>query len=494
MNINKMKCKTAIIAGLLAFSQIVIAQPTDWQQKIEKRAVRFNDGFNYIGLQQIAGILGSNRTFYSNKTRKAILYVGDEKITVTAFNPFVILGARVLQMPAPTTYKKNDIHVPVKFFIPILKQVLGEEDQPIIIDENRNLPVNIEGVSVEDKANGTLIRIRTLAEFNIKDVSTRYSRRWLYVDILGGNIDPQSFISLNESNLIKTILPVQQTQMLQLSFQMRKEIPIADVKALKQEKEIWLSIPGSENVSNEVVERLKNDRAKWRIDKIIIDPGHGGRDPGTIGHSGTYEKDVVLGIGKRLRDLIEKNLFDVQALMTRENDEYISLEGRTQFANKNEGKLFISIHANWNRSKEVKGAATYFLGLAKTDEALEISQRENAVIKYDEGDRPGHLTDEQIILATMAQNSYNKESQDIAALIQDEIASNTSLRNRGVKQAGFYVMVGASMPNVLVETAFMSNKKEEKWLNTASFQQKIAKAIFESIQKFKKKYEWVATN
>ncbi len=469
------------------------AHPSDWERRLEHKARRMEGDFYYVGLQQIADILGIN-TYYSNKVRKAILYVADEKITVSAFNSFVIVGKRVVQMPIPAQYDRDDIQLPVKFFIPILRKVLAGSDEvesnPV---DNRTLPVNIEGVSVEDKANGTLIRIRTLAKFEESSMSTRYSRRWLYVDILGGSINPTSFVTLNQSKLIKKVVPVQMTEMLQLSFRVGKEINAEDVQFIEREGELWLSIPKSSGLSRDVVEKLKNDQEKWQIDKVVIDPGHGGRDPGTIGSSGTYEKDVVLAIAKRLKTALEKKL-NIEVLMTREDDEYISLKERTQYANKNQGKLFISLHANWNRNPKVNGAATYFLGLAKSDEAIEISQLENAAIKYDDGVEHGDLNEEQIILATMAQNSYNKESQNFAAMIQDELDSETKLRNRGVKQAGFYVMLGASMPNVLVETAFMSNKREERLLNTPGFQKEIAEAIFRSVKRFKEKYEMTAAN
>ena len=129
------------------------------------------------------------------------------------------------------------------------------------------------------------------------------------------------------------------------------------------------------------------------------------------------------------------------------------------------------------------------MGLARSEEAVEIAQRENEVIKYDDSDQESGLTEESIILATMAQNAYNKESQDFADMIQESLAKHTGVRNRGVRQAGFYVMVGASMPNVLVETAFLSNKKEERLLKSSSFQQKVAQGIYESVKEFKRKYE-----
>lgn len=457
-----------------------------WLRTLQNKAKKVDGDFYYVSVQDIAETFNIN-TYYSNKVHKAILYFGVQKITVSAFNPFILVDKYVIQLPISTTYYRGDIYVPIKFFTPVLQQLLsnGATDQFIT---RSSISSNILSVRVQDKANGTLFRIATEAGFRPKNISTRYSRKWLYIDVLGGRLDPKHIPQKLESTLVKEFIPIQQEEMVQLSFRLNKDISEKEIKTSYGKNEILVSIPGK--IDSDLIKRLKEDQEKWRIDRIVIDPGHGGKDPGTIGSRGTYEKDVVLGVAKKLKKLLEKNL-DVEVLMTRDDDTFLSLKERTQFANKNQGKLFISIHANWNRNSKVNGAATYFLGLAKSEESLEIAQRENSVIKYEDGNSHfDDITEEQIILATMAQNSYNKESQDFAAMIQEEIHKQTGLRNRGIKQAGFYVMIGASMPNVLVETGFMSNKKEEKLLKKSSFQGKIAQAIYKSIKSFKEKYEW----
>ena len=225
------------------------------------------------------------------------------------------------------------------------------------------------------------------------------------------------------------------------------------------------------------------------IDTIILDPGHGGRDPGAIGPRGTYEKNITLSIARHLKSIIEKKT-DMRVVMTRQNDHFISLKERTKLANREQGKLFISIHANSNRNRRVKGLTTYLLGAARTEEAIESARRENAVIRY-ESDSTSYadFNTENYILASMAQNSYQQESEEFAALMQDEISQRASVKNRGVRQAGYYVLIGASMPNVLIETGFISNREEEKRLKSYQYQKKVARGIFEGIIKFKTKYE-----
>ncbi|MFQ5768984.1 MAG: N-acetylmuramoyl-L-alanine amidase, partial [bacterium] len=398
------------------------AQSFDWERKINASARQLHDDFDFVGLQEVAEALNTH-TYYSNKVRKAILYLGEEKITVTAYNPFILVGQSVLQMPVDTQFIKGELFVPIKYFVPILKKVILNSDANYSNDHTFAdiiNDVNITGIQVIEKANGTLIRVHTLKKFNDSSLSTRYSRRWLYLDILHGRINEKSFTSNIDRGLVKKVVPVQQKQMVQLSFQLKKDISGKYLNVTQRENEIWISIPTKDKLNTDIIEQIQADKEKWRIDKIVIDPGHGGRDPGTIGRSGVYEKDVVLAIAKKLKRLLQRKL-KVQVFMTRENDTYISLKERTQLANKIQGKLFVSIHANWNRNSRVTGTSTYFLGLAKSEEALEIAQLENAVIKYenDQTEYAQYNNDESIILATMAQNDYIKESQDFAAIVQD---------------------------------------------------------------------------
>ncbi|MFQ5824297.1 MAG: N-acetylmuramoyl-L-alanine amidase [bacterium] len=478
---------------LLTFLPLLsYTQDSNWERKIKSHARKMGGDFYFVNIQEIAKTLNA-RTYYSNKVHKAILYLGEEKITVTAYNPFVLVGQNVVQMPINTKYSDGEIWVPVKFFLPILNNVIlaskgNYANGKGLYDFVRG--INITGAQVEEKANGTLIRVKTTKEFDKSNLSTRYSRKWLYLDILNGRIDEERFQSSFDKGLVSNIVPVQLDQMVQLSFQLKKDISGQQLEITQYPNEIWLSIPTSDNLSPKLLERLKAEREKWSFDKVVIDPGHGGRDPGAIGSSGVYEKDVVLRIAKKLKKMLEKKL-KLKVVMTRETDKFVPLKERTQLANKVNGKLFISIHANSNRNPRLRGATTYFLGPAKSEESLEVARRENAVIRYENSAVDyAHLSDENFILAHMAQNDYNKESQDLAAIVQKELKKRSRIEDRGVKQAGYYVLVGASMPNILIETAFISNKKEERLLKSSSFQQKVAEAIYESVKKFKEIYDW----
>ena len=248
-----------------------------------------------------------------------------------------------------------------------------------------------------------------------------------------------------------------------------------------------MSINLSSVIQNSPIDRttdLIKEKKKWQFDTIIIDPGHGGKDPGSVGNKGTKEKDIVLDVSKRLARKIQKNL-RVKTILTRDEDVFIRLQDRTKFANTNEGDLFISIHVNSNESKKPSGFETYLLKPGRNQEAINVALRENSVIEL-EGNEFEKLTDEQLIQATIAQSGFVQYSEKFAALVQEEIDKRVQSRNRGVKQAGFYVLMGASMPNVLIELGYISNPNEEKKLNSSSYRDMLATSIYYAILEYQK--------
>jgi N-acetylmuramoyl-L-alanine amidase len=223
-----------------------------------------------------------------------------------------------------------------------------------------------------------------------------------------------------------------------------------------------------------------------RVAVIVIDPGHGGVDPGAVGKMGLYEKDANLEIAQNLQKLISDSL-DVKVVMTREKDMYLSLKARTNIANRNSADLFLSIHCNASAKKaKMTGFETYFLSEAKTNEARAVAARENASLEFD-GVEPSDAV--SFILYDLAQSAYLEESNRFAEYIQECAEENLSIPSRGVKQAGFYVLRGAFMPSALVECAFVSDIEEEKLLKTKAFRKKLAQSIFKGVCSFIEDYE-----
>jgi N-acetylmuramoyl-L-alanine amidase len=214
---------------------------------------------------------------------------------------------------------------------------------------------------------------------------------------------------------------------------------------------------------------------------IVIDPGHGGLEPGAKGRFGTLEKNVVLEIGLKLRAVIERN-FPSRVVLTRDKDLNVSLENRAALANNNKADFFISIHANSSFRKDARGSETYFLSRDATDEeARKLAFLENNPAEFGEG-ITGESEDEiQMILWDMAQSAYLKQSSLLAESIQKELNLLLRTSNRGIKQAPFTVLAGVACPAVLVEVAFISNPREERSLTREGFQINVAQAIYRGL-------------
>ena len=226
---------------------------------------------------------------------------------------------------------------------------------------------------------------------------------------------------------------------------------------------------------------------------LVIDPGHGGKDPGAVGKT-AKEKTINLQVALKLGNLIEKNLPDVKVVYTRKTDKFVGLDQRANLANKEKADLFISIHANALQNKSFQGTETFTLGLARTKENLEVAKRENAAIlleddyqqKY-EGFDPSST--ESYIIFEFMQNKFMEQSISFASDIQKEF-KNTGLRiDRGVKQSGFLVLRKTSMPSVLVELGFLTNASEEKFLASNAGQNKLAQSIYNAFQRYKKEHD-----
>lgn len=227
---------------------------------------------------------------------------------------------------------------------------------------------------------------------------------------------------------------------------------------------------------------------KAGIKTVVIDPGHGGHDSGCLGAS-SNEKNVALAVSLKLGKLIEESFPEVKVLYTRKTDVFIELHRRAQIANQAKADLFICIHCNAG-PKTAYGSETFVMGLHKTNENLDVAKRENSVIlkednyekKYD-GFDPNSA--EANIIFSMFQNAFLEQSLYFASRVQHEFKNYAHRHDRGVKQAGFLVLYKTAMPSVLIETGFLTNADEEKYLNSAEGQEKIASSILNAFQSYK---------
>lgn len=220
-----------------------------------------------------------------------------------------------------------------------------------------------------------------------------------------------------------------------------------------------------------------------KVRRIVIDPGHGGSDTGAIGRDGSFEKDIVLDIGLRLRAAIQRDMKDVEVIMTRDSDRFVPLDERTAIANARQADLFVSIHLNSSPAPQASGIETYFLSLEASKDELEVATRENALTTRNAGEL-------QSLLQKIVTDTRINESREFAQHVQTSLVSGigrvspTASFNRGVKKAPFVVLLGANMPSVLAEVSFLSHPKDGEALRTTEFRQQIAESLFGGIKSY----------
>jgi N-acetylmuramoyl-L-alanine amidase len=473
------------------------------------------EGIVYVSISELAEALSINY-FENDATGKVELKSNYFLLKSSPRNPFIIVTPRssgvpkVYQLPTSTYLRSNETYIPLPFLLDPLEIIVERElkfEKPnrLIVGKKTTSPLedkkwmydipdlppttgyDITGLSITEKVNGTLIRIHSKSV--IPSYFSSFKDDELTIIFRKVNADVQKTSREGFSSLIQKIETRNVGADVELKFRVGSEYSTNEV----------MNVPGSNDIiitiHNKVFsksDQTKKNMDKWNFDIVVIDAGHGGKDPGAIGVDNVKEKDITLAIALKLGEIMKKEMPDVKLVYTRNNDTFLDLYKRGKIANENNGKLFISIHCNSTKKKpsDASGAEVYLLRPGRTQEAIEIAETENSVIKYEDNPQKYEkLTDENFILVSMAHSAYMKYSEKFAELLHKEFDVNLKLKSRGVKQAGFYVLVGASMPSVLIETGFISNKGDAKFLKSTAGQNQVAESIFSSIKTYRKYYE-----
>jgi N-acetylmuramoyl-L-alanine amidase len=455
----------------------------------------------------------------NDTTGKIECLLGINLVCFTDRSPFIVITERtttsssIYQMTSAVIRKNGDYFVQADVFVSLYERLTEHRlsidtlNNMLSVDTVQIYKYSIAGIQIEKKINGTLITI--LANSKLGDVESWLKPDgWLFVTIIGAKADTLAIDAIKPYGAVRKVLAFQSPTSLQLTFQVTQDVVQAETVNDGHSNNILISLR-TQSISEkedlrkkkQVAEKLRlnnkqqltNGRERWKLDVIVIDAGHGGKDPGCIGFAGTREKNITLDVALKLGHLIESNLKGVKVVYTRSTDRFVELYKRTQIANEAGGKLFISIHCNSmaHKPSSMNGFEIYLLRPNRTEEAVTIASRENAVIQLEEGYKEHYqdLTEEKFIIVTMAQSAYMKQSEQFAESASGSMAKRLGIRNSGVKQAGFVVLVGASMPNVLVELGYLSNRKEEQFLRSTNGQDRIADALFRGVKDYKKKYE-----
>ena len=459
-------------------------------------------GDYYVAADQFADILEID-TDKEEVLKKLRLYIEGRQVTLTSGNPFVKIDDGIYQMPLEVKMYRGEFYFPLRELMAIFNTHL-----PGAYKFNQNARrleiyfgdvINITGLTVENKTNGSLVKIQTTKYFG-ENLTWWKNDNNLYVNFYTGKLDTLQLTDDETRGLVLRNTAIQHSQIAQITFKLSAYAESIDITENESGGEVLISLTrkSSNNPQLLLLPRTRDDfdisemvareKESWEINTIVIDPGHGGKDPGTNSPDGLNEKDIALDIARNLGNLLRNSEIVEKVIFTRNSDIFIPLQKRSEIANTSGGKLFISIHVNSNKNRSLRGFETYILSPGKNQDALEVLevvQRENNVVHlYEDKDPNRVLTEEDKMVLSLTQSAFVKESERLAHYISEGIGRKVNWPDRGVKQAGFLVLWEVTMPSVLVEAGFLSNAGQRNDLRRSSVKHRIAEGIFEGIKKF----------
>ncbi|MBN2281351.1 MAG: N-acetylmuramoyl-L-alanine amidase [Candidatus Marinimicrobia bacterium] len=447
------------------------------------------------------------RIYNRKETGKFVFYFPANQVKITANSSFIMIGRQMVHMVAPAIQAGEEIFVPVHSFSKILKDNIysalqysyAADDSALVFAIPGHLQtsqtvtgssegVYLQSIDFEEKKNGTTIILQTNGNFGEDDFSSFFKdNNYFYFTIYKCRAEERRINDQNPTRSISSVKAYSNENSTQLVFHLTKNFNSADIFFNPGTRQIVISLflP----LNEEIKEKISSAKETWTIDTIVLDPGHGGMDPGTPSRwkNMMHEKDIVLDVVQRLGKLLEKET-DLNVVYTRKTDVAVPLWKRTQIANDAKGKLFISIHVDGVDSKQAHGFSSWLLRPGRSEDAIKVAEKENAVIQMETAEdkkRYENYDNVTAILANLVHSSNMMESEVFAEILSKNVTQKVPQKNRGVKQAGLYVLVGADMPKVLIELGFNSNYEEAKKLNDRRHRQLLAETIFNSIVEFK---------
>lgn len=459
----------------------------------------------FLSAYHLARIFKATK-YWNPGARKLVLRIGIHRYLFTMDTRVVLVDNEPVLLRVQVHYERGSVMIPLEF----ISEVLGPSSrEDIELDDERFVltigspDYNITDIAFEEGEEGTRV-VLTLTEELLYHVDSE-TPGLLRLKIYGGSLNPLKFTMPDEHGLFNRVRAEQTEHDAYLFFDVKRSAARFRVEfetdgegrgyarrlAIFLEKGELPEIPEVDYAGKRMLEILDEDtRQRWRepLQRIAIDPGHGGVDNGKIGSSGIMEKDINL----ELTLLLQERLLDalgVDVVMTRVEDELVPLERRAEIANAEGADLFVSIHCNGWFHPNAGGFETFFLSPARTEDEVRLAREENASTRFENpGLSPEQADDLDFILWDMVQNEFITESSELAELIQQELSEELDIRNRGVKQAGFKVLKGIQMPAVLIEVAFLSNPEEERLLQNPDFQRRVIRGIVEGIRRFQNRY------
>lgn len=457
-------------------------------------------GLAYISVQDFAKKFRVGY-YYSSANKKSELKFESAVIKFTAKNPYIIITgtsdkkSTAWQLALSTLFYRENIFVDISSF----QKYINKAQNKILVFDNL-APVDVKTETTPDistssldvklhyteKSNGSVLKIG----FNGSYTSFKHSIKTGIITIqcepLMADVVPYS--RKIGDGIIDSIATSTSKNAVAIKIYTGTAFDAYDL-IKNNNKSITVSF---RKKAAGIVPDNSGKKDKWKFDVVVIDAGHGGKDHGAIGVNKTVEKDINLSVALKLGNLINKKLPGIKVVYTRTTDNFVELHKRGKIANEASGKLFISIHCNSvpGKTRSANGTEVYLLRPGKTKDAIDIAERENSVISYEEEpEKYKSLTDENFILVSMAHASYMKYSEKFAELLDINFRNKLEINSRGIKQAGFYVLVGASMPGVLIETGYVTNERDAAYIKSQKGQNDLAEAILDAVKAFRDYYE-----
>lgn len=452
-------------------------------------------GVRFMRANDVARLFRATQ-FWNASTRKVVLGVGSTRFVLTVDTRVVVIDGEPIMMRSPVRYDSGFVLVPLEFILEIASHytprafLWDESDRTLHV---RGLAYNIEDISFASATNRTTVTIR-LAEPLLYHMDTG-TPGLVRLKLYGGRVDPREFTVRGRRGLVEGVRAEQSERDAFLFLDIdpdtrrlhidRRENPVGIVLTLEKGELPDIPEPGLEGRETvRIFDESSAERRTMDIEKVCLDPGHGGKDDGKIGVTGILEKNVNLELALAIKEALEREL-DLEVILTREDDQLLSLTRRTEIANEAGADVFVSIHCNSWFSERTGGFEAYFLAPARSESERTLARYENAA---GGSVASGPSGDIDFILWDLVQNEFINESSTLAEYIQKEMDDRLGIRSRGVKQANFTVLQGARMPAVLVETAFLSNPSEEQMLKDPGFHRRVADGMVAAIRKLQERY------
>jgi len=489
--------RRTVLLFWLAFASLAFAQD---ERKVELRYVdgrsdgeatflQFESEVSdwWVASSDLAEILQVGR-FWRLDVRKLVLKLGSGNVTFTVGARGVVAGDRTHMLRNEVRFHEGEPWIPLEFLTRVLPLL---SDQAVSWDaEAMRLTVgvtktNLVGLDVRRAESATELRIRMQDALAFLVDDSRPQE--LVVKIYGGVPEPSKMRLSSPNGLVNRVSTSERDGSAFVRIELSELASSYQSVAQDEGRTILLRIeqtPSSTTQGPQLVQTVSPDARgrKITVRKVIIDPGHGGADNGRVGKDGLAEKDITLGIAIELQRVLQRRS-DLEVVLTREDDRSLGLIERTELANREGGDVLISLHCNGWYDAGARGVATWFLSPAKTEWDAELARSQDARLESAEK--------LDFMLWDVVQNLYVQESASLAEVVQNRLSKELDLDNRGVKQSGFRVLIGAQMPAVLVEIGFLTNPDEAKRLSSAGFQRDVAAELARAVLEFRDRMDAV---